>query len=248
MEKASFPFSLQLSVTTAEKLLAAVHGRRGKDAADALCVACVTLLDVDAVAICLVFDGVTTGTLGSSDARARDYGELQFVLGEGPSLESVARRAPVLVDDLAEPSGARWPLYEPAMLELGIHSVFALPVVIAGEYIGTLSLFRARPGPIAAEDASTAALAAQLARVPLLDLLHTDMHAAVNDPASEAWGELNALSRADVSQATGMLVAQLDVGAAEALLRLRAHAYSTGRTAADVARDILERTLELESD
>ena len=70
----------------------------------------------------------------------------------------------------------------------------------------------------------------------------------IRDRASEAWGELNALSRADVSQATGMLVAQLDVGAAEALLRLRAHAYSTGRTAADVARDILERTLELESD
>jgi hypothetical protein len=32
------------------------------------------------------------------------------------------------------------------------------------------------------------------------------------------------------------------------LLRLRAHAYSTGRSASDVARDILERRLRLESD
>jgi hypothetical protein len=55
------------------------------------------------------------------------------------------------------------------------------------------------------------------------------------------------LSRAEVSQATGMLVAQLEVEPAEALLRLRAHAYATGRAASEVARDILERRLRLEA-
>ena len=38
-----------------------------------------------------------------------------------------------------------------------------------------------------------------------------DLQAAVGDPDSNAWAELNALSRAEVSQATGMLVAQLGV-------------------------------------
>ncbi len=41
-----------------------------------------------------------------------------------------------------------------------------------------------------------------------------------------------------------MLVAQLEIEPAEALLRLRAHAYATGRTATEVARDILERRLQ----
>ena len=56
------------------------------------------------------------------------------------------------------------------------------------------------------------------------------------------------LSRAEVSQATGMLVAQLDISPAEALVRLRAHAYATGRSATDVACDILDRRLRLEDD
>jgi AmiR/NasT family two-component response regulator len=90
--------------------------------------------------------------------------------------------------------------------------------------------------------------AAELAGVPLLDLLDGDLQAAVADSNSNAWAELNALSRVEVSQATGMLVAQLGVDPAEALVRLRAHAYTTGRSATDVARDVLERRLKLEGD
>jgi plasmid stability protein len=45
-----------------------------------------------------------------------------------------------------------------------------------------------------------------------------------------------------------MLVAQLGVEPAEALVRLRAHAYATGRSSTDVARDILDRRLQLEAD
>ena len=72
--------------------------------------------------------------------------------------------------------------------------------------------------------------------------------AAVTDPDSDAWAELNTLSRAEVSQATGMLVAQLQVEPAEALVRLRAHAFATGRSATAVACDIMDRRLRLEAD
>lgn len=231
-----------------EQLLAAVGGRRGADAADRLCEACVMLLAVDAVAISLVFDGANAGTLGSSGPRARECDELQFIVGEGPCLVAVTRRAPVLVADLAGPAGRPWPVYGPAMLDMRIHGVYAIPVVVAGEYVGALDLFREEPGTLTDAQLGGAVVAAELARVPLLDLLDEDLRAAVDDPDSDAWSELNTLSRTEVSQATGMLVAQLDVEPAEALLRLRAHAYSTGRAASDVARDILERTLKLEAD
>ncbi|CQD20492.1 putative RNA-binding protein [Mycobacterium europaeum] len=231
-----------------EQLLAAVDGRRGIEAANCLCEACVALLEVDAAAISLVFDGASSGTLGSSSLAARRYDELQFTLGEGPCLDSVTRRIPILVVDLADPDEARWTAYRPAMLAYGVRSVYAIPVVVAGEFVGALDLFRAQPGPLPGEDLVGAVAAAELAGIPLLDLLDADLQAAVADPTSNAWAELNMLSRSEVSQATGMLVAQLEVEPAEALVRLRAHAYATGCSATDVARAILERRLKLEAD
>ena len=91
-----------MTVPIRDQLLSAVDGRRGIDAADRLCETCVALFDVDAAAISLVFDGATNGTLGCSDEQARAYDEVQFTVGEGPCLESVALGAPVLVTDLAD--------------------------------------------------------------------------------------------------------------------------------------------------
>jgi GAF domain-containing protein len=231
-----------------EQFLAAVDGGRGVAAADRLCEACVVLLDIDAAAISLILDGASSGTLGSSGPAARRYDELQFTFGEGPCLEAVAQRVPILIVDLADPEEVRWPGYGPAMLANHIRGVYAIPVVVAGEFIGALDLFRTRPGPLLGDDLTGALVAAELADIPLLDLLDGDLQAAIAEPNSNAWAELHVLSRAEVSQATGMLVAQLGVDPAEALVRLRAHAYSTGRSATDVAHDILERRLKLEAD
>jgi hypothetical protein len=242
------PSLVRLNVAIHDQLLSAVDGRRGVEAADRICEACVGLLDIDAAAISLVFDGANSGTLGSSSTLARTYDELQFTLGEGPCLESVAHQAPVLVSDLADLDDDRWPIYGPAMLSHHIRGVFAMPVLVAGEYVGALDLFRARPGQLKGEHFAGAVIAAELAGVPMLDLLDADLLDAVNDPGSNAWAELHALSRAEVSQATGMIVAQLGVEPAEALVRLRAYAYATSRSSTDVARDILDRLLTLEAD
>jgi hypothetical protein len=231
-----------------DQLLAAVDGQRGVEAADRLCEVCVSLFDIDAAAISLVFDGANSGTLGSSSALARTYDELQFTLGEGPCLESVANRSPVLIADLAAPNDPRWPIYGPAMLSHKIRGVFAMPVLVAGEHVGALDFFRAKPGDLEDQYLAGAIVAAELAGIPMLDLLEADLLAAISDPDSNAWAELHGLSRAEVSQATGVLVAQLGVEPAEALVRLRAYAYATGRTSTDVARDILERRLTLEAD
>ncbi|MET0474062.1 MAG: ANTAR domain-containing protein [Mycobacterium sp.] len=233
-------------MTIEEELRAAVGEQRGVGAADRLCEVCVTLLDVEAAAISLVYDGANIGTLGASGAMGRVYDELQFTLGEGPCLDSVAGRAAVMVVDLADPAENRWPMYGPAMLAHRIRGVSAMPVLVAGEYIGALDLFRTQPGPLLGNDLAGALIAAELAQLPLLDLLDVELHSAATDPDSNAWAELHALSRAEVGQASGMLMAQLDIGPTEALVRLRAHAYSTGKSATEVARDIIDRRLRLE--
>jgi AmiR/NasT family two-component response regulator len=50
----------------------------------------------------------------------------------------------------------------------------------------------------------------------------------------------------EVHQATGMLIAHLDVPAAEALARLRAYAFGHDRALRDVAADLVAGRLELD--
>jgi hypothetical protein len=229
-----------------EVLTTAVGDGRGAAAADRLCVACVELFELEAAAISLVFDGASNATLGASGPRARVLDELQFTMGEGPCLDSVAARAPVMIPNLDDAAALRWPAYAPALRELDIRGVFALPVLAAGQYVGALDLFTTTGGPLAADHLTGAMIAAELAELPLLDLISADVTASAQNPDTDAWSELADLARAEVAQATGMLIAQLDLDAASALVRLRAHAYATGRSATEVARDILDRRLRLE--
>lgn len=50
--------------------------------------------------------------------------------------------------------------------------------------------------------------------------------------------------RRDIHQATGMVLAQLNISATDAFSRLRAYAFSTNRTVQEVARDVLARRLD----
>jgi hypothetical protein len=234
-----------LNVAFHQQLLAAVDGRRGVAAANKLCEACVEHFNVDAAAISLIFEGANSGTLGSSGELARTYDELQFTLGEGPCLDSVTHKIPMLVVDLTQE--LRWPAYGAAMLAHKIRAVYAMPVVVAAEFIGAIDFFCANPAQLEGDALTGAGIAAELAGITVLDLLDADLQEAVSNPDSNAWTELNALSRAEVSQATGVIVSQLGVEPAEALMRLRAHAYAAGRSATEVARYILDRRIKLEA-
>ena len=177
------------------------------------------------------------------------YDELQFTLGEGPCLDSVTRRAPVLVDRPRRPRRRALARLRPRHAgPAGSAACSRCPSSSPANTSAPSTCSAPSPATSTTTQFAGAIVAAELAGIPLLDLLDADLQAAVADPGSNAWAELHALSRAEVSQATGMLVAQLGVEPAEALVRLRAHAYATGRSATDVARDILDRRLRLEAD
>ena len=143
----------------------------GLATADRLCHACVELLEVDGAAISLMLTGSTQGTLGSSSALSRRLDEFQFTFGEGPCLESVARGVPVLVADFPDPAESRWPAYAGAVLGAGVRAVYALPVALSTSCVGALDLFRTEPGHLSGRALTGGLLAAQLAALPLLDLL-----------------------------------------------------------------------------
>jgi AmiR/NasT family two-component response regulator len=68
------------------------------------------------------------------------------------------------------------------------------------------------------------------------------------DPGDEAWLDHPAHSRAEIHQATGMVLAQLGISARDALARLRAYAFAEQRLLSDVARDVVSRRLRFTRD
>lgn len=246
---------LAVSVADAVRrgLDAAVTGADpGLATADSLCRACVELLQVDGAAISLVHQGQSRGTFGSSSEFSRRLDAYQFTYGEGPCLDASRSAVPVLVADLDDLSEQRWPVFSASVQSFGVRAVFALPVSVAATTVGALDLFRRVPGALSPDALDGALLAAHLAALPVLDLMTKVVRmTADQDEATvlvQDWRELESLERTEVYQATGILIAQGDLGPADALVRLRARAFTTGQTASEVAWEIVEGALALDAD
>jgi hypothetical protein len=216
-------------------------------AANQLCRACVELLEVDGASISLMYDGTTRGTFGSSGELSRMLDELQFTYGEGPCVDAVRDGSPVLVADFNDKAESRWPGFSTALVEVGIRAVFALPVSVAHDTVGALDLFRRTSGPLSAESLAGGLLAANLASLPLLDLMNADVDWDGAAQGDDGWDQLASLERVEVYQATGMIIGALGVGPAEALVRLRAHAFALDMTASEVAWAVVERRITLDA-
>jgi hypothetical protein len=187
-------------------------------------------------------------SVGSCGAGIGALDELQFTLGEGPCLDAISLFAPVLAADLNGPSKQRWPAFAREAVELGVRGMFSLPVTVAGFPIGVLTVCRRMPGQLTGGTLTGVFLAAELAVLPLLDLMGADMRSAVSDIGSPAWAELGSMMRSEVYQATGVLIAQLGVPPAEAMVRLRAHAFAAGLSVSDVAYQVIDHRLYLDDD
>lgn len=78
-------------------------------------------------------------TVGSSSERAALIDEIQYRLAEGPCLNAAATEATVHVPDLE--SDGRWPSYAHHALEMGVRSIYALPMPVGGESKAALNLY-----------------------------------------------------------------------------------------------------------
>ena len=214
--------------------------------ADRLCQACVGLLGVDGASISVTLDGTNRGTFGSSGDLSRRLDALQFTFGEGPCLDAARHGGPVLVADLDDAAETRWPAFTQAVLEAGVSAVFALPVSLSTQRVGALDLYRGRAGALSEQALTGGLLAAELAALPLLDMLAAHRE-VVGRGEQDGWTQLASLDRVEVYQATGMIIGALDVDPTEALVRLRAYAYARDLTAVEVAWQIVERRLSLDT-
>ena len=137
----------------------------------------------------------------------------------------------------------RWPVFAAALAEQAeVGALFALPLQWGAINLGVLDLYRRTTGGLAPEQWRDALGAVDVATLLLLSA-RTDPDDGYDgglDPATSA--------RAEVHQATGMVLAQLDISAEDALARLRAHAFVEQRLLIDVARDVVARRLRFSDD
>ncbi|HEY2223771.1 GAF domain-containing protein [Actinomycetospora sp.] len=238
------------------RALAAAVVEGGADAALAVCRACVTWLPMTGASITIMDDEQGQEPVCATDPGAARIDELQFSLGDGPCVESFRTGRAVLVADITDPAETRWPVFAAAAAETGARGMFVFPLHVGATKIGVLDCYRDTPGGLSDQDLSGALRAADAAVWLLLE--HPDPNSIIGDhdpnstdtdgADSGQWWDGLTLSRAEVHQATGALIAQSGLDAPAALARLRALAFRTGRDITEVADDVLARRLRLGPD
>jgi GAF domain-containing protein len=180
------------------------------------------------------------GSLCTTDEVSRLIEELQYTLGEGPCLDAYQQGQVVAEPDLADPVTSRWPAFTPPALQAGARAVFGFPLRVGTVHLGALNLYRGSPGPLTGAQHADALVVADIAARWVLD---AQAGAPPETVASEL--EVGAEFHFAVHNAAGIVSAQQNISVAEALIRLRAFAFSNDRLVTDVAQDVIARRLRL---
>lgn len=220
----------------AEVLAAALHGVPPEEVPRRLCAVAVELMPVAGASVSLRSEGLPV-LVGASDDTAAGMAQMQATLGEGPCLSAAESAAPVYAGDLtAGPDRARWPVYAQQAAGLGMRAAYSLPLGDTAVCVGTLDLYGAAPGSLTGPDLRTARLLAGALTAALMSL---PRGGAETGRSGGVWLGGLTTEHSVIQQAIGMIMAQLGIAADEALARLRAHAFACGRTAPEMAHDVI---------
>jgi GAF domain-containing protein len=224
-----------------DRRLAELSAWEGAWSAAWLCAVCPQVTGVSGAGIMLMSGDIPRGSLGSTDEVSQLIEELQYTLGEGPCVDAYQQDRVVAEPDLADAVARRWVAFTPPVLRAGVRAVFGFPLRIGTVRLGALNLYRDRPGPLSGQQhADALALAGMAARWVL------DAQAAAASGAVPRQLEADADFRFLVHNAAGMISVQQGITVTDALIRLRAYAFTHDRLLTEVAQDVVDRKLRLE--
>jgi GAF domain-containing protein len=223
-----------------QRILESMQATGSQWSAGELWGACPALVGVDGAGVMLMSGDVQRGSLGATGEVSTLIEELQFTLGEGPCVDAYQHDRVVTEADLADPAIRRWPAFTPPVLRAGVRAIFGFPLRVGTVRLGALDLYRDQPGPLTDDQRADALVVADVTARWVLD-------AQASAPAGAVAQELE--TTADfhyiVHNAAGIVSVQEQITVSEALVRLRAFAFSSDRPLADVARAVVARTLRL---
>jgi GAF domain-containing protein len=197
-----------------------------------LCEHATVVSGADAVGIMLTDHRGELRFMAASNDAGRNLELTQLRLGEGPCLDCVRTREPVVNTDLTVADA--WPKFAQSAIEAGFHSVHAFPMRLRDQAIGALNLFcvsemRFDPGEVR--------IVQSLADVATIAILQERGIARAEALTEQLQGALN--SRIVIEQAKGALARQEGITVDEAFERLRDRARSSRQRLVDIAAVVL---------
>jgi GAF domain len=205
---------------------------RAPDPPLAFCKVFSKVLPVSGAAVSTLGEVMGSETLAASDAQAARLDELQFDLGEGPCWDAMTTGKPVLQSDLAQTGRSRWPSFSESLVSEGVSSVFAFPLGVGPLRFGAIDLYSTEHVRLNDTQADQASAMADVVSRHVLRRAIASMGVDSDEGAT-------GFSRRLIHQATGMVLAQIDVSAEDALLVIEGHAFAGGRPMMEVAQEII---------
>jgi hypothetical protein len=211
----------------------AARTEQNLDPASSLCLACTDALGVTGAGLMLVSGGRSLGCVGVSDRVTGAVEQVEYTLGEGPCVAAYRSEAPVFDPDLADEEIVQWPEFRRGALEVGVRAAFGFPLLVDRICIGALNLYRDRSGALTDDQIDDAVVVARLASRTLLSW-------QADAPSGTVAWQLEQVPnhRMEVHQATGRISVQAGISLADALVLLRAYAFSRDCPISEVAADV----------
>lgn len=168
-----------------------------------------------------------------TDGLASKADGMQIDTDEGPGLTAITVRRSVLVHDVAGDS--RWPIWGPAVAEIGFRSVISIRLWTEKVTLGSLTFYAHRLRAFDTDDVAVAEIVARHASIALASARHEETLAQAID------------ARKLVGQAQGILMERYDLDDRRAFDVLRRYSQERNIRLNDVAR-ILVTTRKFPAD
>ena len=200
---------------------------------------CASLFDAVDAGIILADESGDLEVMASTNERSHLIELLQLRAGEGPCVEAYVTGKVVSVANVAE-IASRWPRFEAGARSQGYASIHSIPLRLRSDTIGSLNLFRDRPGVLSEEDAVAAQALADVATIGILQ----ERLFRENDVARQQL-QYALESRIVIEQAKGVIAQTRKLDMDESFKLIRSYARSNGKRLDDVAKALVDRTLQL---
>jgi GAF domain-containing protein len=187
----------------------------------------------DAVGIVLTDHRGQLRFMASSNESGRDLELFQLQAEEGPCLDCVRTRQPVVNTDLGQ-AGAIWPKFAPLAMGAGFQSVHAFPMRLREQVIGALNLFSGQQMRLEAQEIRVVQSLADVATIAILQERSISRAEALTE---QLQGALN--SRIVIEQAKGALARMEGISVDQAFEVMRRRARSQRQRLVDVASTVL---------
>ncbi|MPZ01008.1 MAG: ANTAR domain-containing protein [Actinophytocola sp.] len=189
----------------------------------------------DAVSVTRL-DGDTPRTAAATDERVVEIDEAQYAVGDGPCLEAARTKQPVRTQ--VRGARERWPDFAAAAERLGVRSYLSAPLLIDeendGELVGALDVYGGEDGAFDPLDTALLRMLTLAASAVISTWGRLQRARDLIDQLDEAL-----LSRAEIEQAKGVIMALNKISADAAFDRLVRMSQDSNTKLRDLSRQLL---------